>query len=89
MNKFGIIYLSETYLDSCISFHDDNLEAAEYNLGRADNSTNTKRGGVYIYHHKSLPLEVIDIHFSNECINFEIRLNGKVCNFLCLNRSPS
>ena len=36
-----------------------------------------------------LPLKVLDIQFLNECINFEIIIGGKMCNFLCLYRSPS
>ena len=89
INKIDVICLSETYLDSSIPSDDDNLELPEHNLVRADNPTNTKKGGVCIYYHNSLPLKVIDIQFSNECINFEIRIGGKLCSFLCLNRSPS
>ena len=83
-----ILCFSETYLDSSIPCNDDNLELRGYNLVRADNPTNTERGGVCIYHN-SLPLKVIDIQFLNEWINFEIRIGGKLCTFLCLYRSPS
>ena len=89
INKIDIICLSETYLDSSIPSDDDNLELPGYNLVRADNPTNTKRGGVCIYYHNSLPLKVIDIQLLNEYINFEIRIGGKLCSFLCLYRSPS
>ena len=89
INKIDIICLSETYLDSSIPSDDDNLELPGYNLVRADNPTNTKRGGVCIYYHNSLPLKVIDIQFLNECINFEIRIGGKLCSFFCLYRSLS
>ena len=65
------------------------MELLGYNLIRADNSTNTKRGGVCIYYHYYLLLKVIDIQFLNECINFEIRIGGKFCSFRCLYRSPS
>ena len=58
-------------------------------LIRADNPTNTKRGSVCIYYHNSLPLKVIDIQLLNECINFEIRIGGKLCSLLCFYRSPS
>ena len=34
-------------------------------------------------------MKVLDIQFLNECINFEINIGGKMCNFLCLYRSPS
>ena len=84
-----IICLSETYLDSSISSDNDNLKLPGYKLVRADNPTNTKRGGVWIYYHNSLPLKVIEIQLWNDCINFEIRIGGKLCSFLCLSRSPS
>ena len=45
INKIDIICLSETYLNSSIPSDDDNLELPGYNLVRADNPTNTKRGG--------------------------------------------
>ena len=66
-----------------------NLELPGYNLVRAYNPTNTKRGSFCIYYHYSLPLKVIDIQFASECINFEIRIGGKFCSFLYLYRSPS
>ena len=31
----------------------------------------------------------IDVQLLDECINFEIRIGGKLCRFLCLYRSPS
>ena len=89
VNKFDIICLSETYLDSSILSNDGNLEVPVYNLARADNPNNTKRGGVCIYYLNSLPLKVLDIQFLNEGINFEINIGGQVRNFLCLYRSPS
>ena len=89
VNKIDIICLSEAYLGSSISSDNDNLELPVYNLVCTDNPTNTKRGGVCIYYHNSLPLKVIDIQLLNECINFEIRIGGKLCSFLCLYRSPS
>ena len=82
VNKIDIICLCETYLDSSISSDNVNLELPGYNLVHADNLTNTKRGGVCIYYHNSLPLKLIDIQLLNECINFEIRIGGKLCSFL-------
>ena len=46
INKFYIIYLSETYLDSSILSNDGNLEVPGYTLVRADNPNN-----VCIYYH--------------------------------------
>ena len=50
---------------------------------------NVKRGGVCIYHNISLPLKVKNIHYLQECINFEIIIKGKLCNFITLYRSPN
>ena len=61
----------------------------QYNLVRAYNPANTKRGGVYIGYHNSLTLKVTDTQFLNECINFAIRIGRKFCSFLCLYRSSS
>ena len=55
INKIDIKRLSKTYLDSSISSDNDNLELPGYNLVRADNPTNIKRGDVCICHHNSLP----------------------------------
>ena len=89
INKIDIKYLSETYLDSSISSDNGDLELPGYNLVGADNPINTKRGGVCIYYHNSLPLNVIDIQLLSGRIKFEIRIVGKLCSFLCLYRSPS
>ena len=86
INKFDIIYLSETYLDTIISSNDDILEVPGYTLVRTDDPNNTKKGGVCIYCLNSLPLKVIDIQFLNEYINFEVNIGGEMCNFY---RSPS
>ena len=87
--KLDVICLSETYLDSSISNDDDNLEIPGYDLFRADHPSNTKRGGVCIYYRNSLPLKILNIQYLHECINFEIRVGGKLCRFVSLYRSPS
>ena len=53
---------------------------------RADHPGNTKYGGVYI---NSLPWRVLDSHFLQECINFEIIICGKVCSFISQHVSPN
>ena len=78
-HKLDVVCLSETYLDSSISNNDDNLEIPGYDLYRADHPANTKRGGVCIYHRNSLPLKILGIQYLHECINFEIRIEGKLC----------
>ena len=60
-----------------------------YNLVRSDQPINSKRGGVYIYYKNYLPLRIISVNYLSECINFEITIGNKICNFITLYRSPS
>ena len=83
------ICLSETYLDSSTTSDDDNLAISGYNLIRSDHPSNNKRGGVCIYYKSILPLRVLGIQYLQECINFELNIGGKICNFISLYRSPS
>ena len=66
INRFDIICLSETYLDNSYHTDDDQLTFTGYNLIRADNPNNIKRGGVCIYHRDSLPVKVINMNILNE-----------------------
>ena len=88
-NKVDILCLSETFLNSDISCDDNNLQLPGFDLIRADHPSNTKRGGVCIYYRNFLPLKLINIHYLNECITFEIKLGDKICNFVSLHRSPN
>ena len=93
VHKFEIICLSETYLNSEISSDDENLEIDGYNLVRGDHLSNSKRGGVCVYHKssltRSLPFRVINVKYLQESISFELRIEGKCCKFCCLYRSKS
>ena len=89
VHKFDIICLSETYLDSSVAPDDDNLEISGYSLVRSDHPSNNKRGGVCVYYKNILPLRVLDIQYLHECINFELKIGDKLCNFVALYRSPS
>ena len=60
-----------------------------YDLFRGYHPSNTKRGGVCIYYRNSLPLTIINNQYLHECVNFEIRIGGKLCRFVSLYRSPS
>ena len=44
--KFDVVCISKTYLDSSTAYDDSNLEIAGYNLIRSDHPSNKKRGGV-------------------------------------------
>ena len=65
------------------------MKVPGHNLFRADHPSNTKRGGVYIYYRNSLPLQILGIHYLQECINFEIMVGGKLCRFVSLYRSQN
>lgn len=65
------------------------LDIRAYYLVRADLPASTKRGGACIYFRKSVPLTISDIHFLDECINFEMRLGDKVCNYISIYRLPN
>ena len=89
VHEFDVICLSETYLDSSILHDDVNLQISGYNLYREDHPLNVKLGGVCIYYKISLPLKIKNIHYLQECINFEIKIKDKLCNFISLYRSPN
>ena len=83
IHKFDIICLSETYLDSSIPVHDNNLEISGYKLTRSDHLS-SKRGGVCIYYKNFLSLKVCDVSLLDECIKFELKIG-----FVALYRCPS
>ena len=89
IHSFDVMCPSETYLDSSNSHDDNNLQIPGYNLYRVDHPLNIKRGGVCIYCKISLPLKIKNIQYLQECINFEIKIKGKLCNFITLYRSPN
>ena len=68
---------------------DDNFNLRGYNKVRADHPSNTKISGVCIYFKNSLLLKILDIQLLQECINFEIKIAGKACNFISLYGSSS
>ena len=88
-HNFDIICLSETYLNSSNSPDDETLEIPGYNLVRSDQPLNSKRGELCIYYKNYLPLQIISVNYLSECLNFEIMIANKICNFITLYRSPS
>ena len=88
-HKFDIICLLETYLNSSNSPDGETLKMSGYNLVRSDHSLYSKHGGDCIYYKNYLPVRIISVSYLSECINFEIMIGKKICNFLTLSRSPS
>ena len=89
VHNMDTVYLSETYLDYFVLTDDGNLKIPGYSSIRADHPSNTKLGGVLVYYNSYLPSKLIDVKYSHECINFELRIGGNTCKFLSLYRSPS
>ena len=68
--KFDVICISETYLNSDTSTVNENLEIVSYTLSRVDHPSNTKQGSVCISYKHSLAFRLLDICYLEECINF-------------------
>ena len=77
IHKFGIICISETYLDSSIPSDDSNLEISGYTLVRLDDTSNSKREGVCIYYKSFLPSRIINVQYLQESICFELKIGAK------------
>ena len=72
-----------------LSIFHHNLQVPGYKFYREDHLLNIKLGGVCIYYKIYLPLEIKNIHYLQECINFEIKIKDKLCNFISLYGSPN
>ena len=72
IHNFNVVCISETYLDSTTRLDDENLAVTGYTLLRVDQTCNSKRGGVCVYYKSSLALRLIDVHYLQECLIFEI-----------------
>lgn len=88
-HNFDIICLSETFLDSSYSSQDEALVLKGYKFIRADNPSNTKRGGVCIYHKEYLPIKILNISQLLECLVCEFKYKDEKCFIVTLYRSPS
>ena len=64
------------------------MEISGFSLIHSVHPSNNKRGGVCIYYKNILPLRVLSAQYLQECINFELNIGGKICNFISLYRSP-
>ena len=82
-HNFDTICLSETFLDSTVPQHNENIMINLYSLLRADHPSNSKREGVCLYFKEHLPLII------QECLVTEIIVDNEKCFFTCLYRSPN
>ena len=89
IHDFDTIHLSETYLTSTIDINNVNLKTPGCIMYSVDHPSDVKRGRVCIYYKTVLPLKVLSTNFLQECINFEVSIGNKICQFIHLYRTPS
>ena len=70
--KFDALCLSEFFCYRSILSDNSNIEISGYTLEIPDDPSTSKRGVIYIYYRSTTPLRVLDYHYLQECINFEV-----------------
>ena len=65
IQKYNFICISETYLDSSVQSVDRDISINGYNLIRADQPSNNKRGGVCTYYCESFAFQLVKINYLN------------------------
>ena len=58
------------------------------NLRPSEHPSSSRRGRICIYYKSALPLNVPNIHYLQESINFEMKIGEKLCNFVSWYRPP-
>ena len=67
VNKFDIICLSESFLNSSIPTENNNLKINDYKIVRPDCPNYVKRGGLCAYVRESLPVFNFSNFYLSEC----------------------
>ena len=86
VNKFDIICLSESFVDSSILTENNNLKNNGYKMVRADDPNNVKKGGMCAYVRDSLPVRNLS---NSYCLTLEVNISSKKGYVITLHRSPS
>ena len=89
VNKFDMICISESYLDSSISSNSEQLNIEGYKLVRNHHLGNVRRGGVCSYFRESLSVRCLSDPYLNECLVSKVSVNNKKGHVVSLYRSPS
>ena len=89
MDKFDIVCISESYLNSDTSSSDGKLNISGYNMSCTDHPSGNRRGGVCIYYKESLPIKILNINYLQERSCFDQKIGSKLCTIVPLYRSPS
>ena len=77
LHKFNLICLSETYLGSSISIEEKSLIIDDYNSLHTDHPSDTKRGGVCIYHKEAISVQVLKESQLPKCLVCEVSIQNK------------
>ena len=88
-HKFDMVCLLETFLDSSIPNNDERLNMKGHKLIRADNPSDSKKGGVGIYYKEFLAVHPVEVKNLNECLIFEVSIKSKRGYVVPLYRSSS
>ena len=72
-----MICLSETFWDYSIPTNDERLIVKRNKLIRADNPSDSKKGGVGIYYKKFLAARPVGVKNLNEYVIFEVSIKNK------------
>ena len=89
INKFNIICVSESYLDSMFSSHNEDINIKGCQLVMANHNNNIRRGGVCAYFTESLPVRVVPNHHLSECLILEVNLKNKKGYLVSFYHSPN
>ena len=76
VNKYDIICLPESFLDSSIRTENNNLKINGYKTARADHPSNVKRGACP-YVREFLPVHNFSNSYLKECLTLEVTISNK------------
>ena len=89
LHKFDLTCLSESYLNSSITMDKKSLIVDGYKIIRADHPSDTRRGGLCIYHKETMSVKFLNFSQLSEFLVCEISIQNKKGYFVTLYRSPS
>ena len=75
VNKFDIICLSKSFLDSSVLTGNNNLKINGYEMVRADHPNNLRREDVCAYITESLPILNFSNSYLTECLTLEVTIS--------------
>ena len=78
-DKFDIIFLSETYLNSSNLPDDETLEILDTIQCALTTLVIVNMEEFCIYYKNYLALRIISVNYLSECINFEVMIGKKIC----------